>query len=593
MSRDKERLLATLVKAPAQPDGAEGSSDDDTVDSMQSPYAATLHRDPLIGTQVSGYVIKDRLGTGGMGIVYEGEQPTIGKRVAIKVLRPEVAENPEVVQRLVAEARAVNQVGHRGIVDVFGFGQLPDGRQCIVMEYLDGEPLDAVLNVYAHERRVMPAGDVLVILDEVLSALASAHSAGVIHRDLKPSNIFLCKQRDGARYVKLLDFGIAKLGVMGKSTPATRASMMLGTPSYMAPEQAKGGDVGATMDLYAVGVIAFEMFTGRQPFVSDSVVGVLMAHQHDVPPAPSSILLSLPDGIDELVLKLLEKSPDARYQTADEVRAVVVKLRKELADPTRERVKLEVTINPKDRESARVAVAARTEAVARPKVVQQPEQVVPTERDLPAQEDAALDALPKSNRGPVIVLAALVLIILGGGVALLKSSDSTQAVVAEQVTAEPGPPAKAQPQTLEPAAPAAVTPEPVVAAEPQLKVPEPVVDRPVAPEPVQPEPVKPPPAVAKAAQVKPKPTASKEPAPKAEPVLAKPASAEEKSTKLTARLGKLGDRLNRAAAGGANVELYLKQVKKIRARLDDASLTDDERERLEVAISRLEQSTDY
>jgi eukaryotic-like serine/threonine-protein kinase len=234
-------------------------------------------KDPLIGTSVCGYVIKGRLGQGGMGIVYEGEQPMIGKRVAIKVLRAEIAQDPEQVQRLVSEARAVNAVGHRGIIDVFGYGELTDGRQCIVMEYLDGEPLSDLLIRNHNENRETPVLEVLLILEEILSALGGAHGAGVIHRDLKPSNVFLCKQRDGSRFVKVIDFGIAKLGVIG-STPSTRASLMIGTPSYMAPEQARGGSVSPALDLYAVGVMAFEMLTGQLPFVGDSVVAVLMQH---------------------------------------------------------------------------------------------------------------------------------------------------------------------------------------------------------------------------------------------------------------------------------------------------------------------------
>src|SRR5581483_2559524 len=128
------------------------------------------------------------------------------------------------------------------------------------------------------EKRVMPIPQVLVVLEEILSALGAAHSAGVVHRDLKPSNIFLCRQRDGLSYVKLLDFGIAKLGVMGGNSPQTNASMLVGTPSYMAPEQARGGAVTPAMDLYAVGIIAFEMLTGELPFSGESVVEVLMKH---------------------------------------------------------------------------------------------------------------------------------------------------------------------------------------------------------------------------------------------------------------------------------------------------------------------------
>src|SRR6185436_6750964 len=183
------------------------------------------------------------------------------------------------------------------------------------------------------EKRVMPIPQVMVVLEEMLSALGAAHSAGVSHRDLKPSNIFLCKQRDGMSYVKLLDFGIAKLGVLG-STPQTRASMLVGTPSYMAPEQARGGAVTPAMDLYAVGIIAFEMLTGELPFTGESVVEVLMKHAEEPAPKPSSLLMSIPDDLDDLVVKLLGKKPEERFQTADEVRELVTRCRKTLSEST-------------------------------------------------------------------------------------------------------------------------------------------------------------------------------------------------------------------------------------------------------------------
>jgi serine/threonine-protein kinase len=299
-------------------------------------------KDPVIGTTVNGYVVRGKLGAGGMGIVYSGDHPVIGKRAAIKVLRPEIAENEEQVKRLVSEARAVNAVGHRGIIDVFGYDTLPDGRQCIVMEYLDGEPLADMLARNRKEKRVMPIPQVLVVLEEILSALGAAHSAGVVHRDLKPSNIFLVKQRDGLSYVKLLDFGIAKQGVLGGNAAQTRASMLVGTPSYMAPEQARGGSVTPAMDLYAVGIIAFEMLTGELPFAGESVVEVLMKHAEEPPQKPSTLLMSIPDDLDEIVIKLLAKKPEDRYQTADEVRELLMRCRKTLSESTARSIGLSI-----------------------------------------------------------------------------------------------------------------------------------------------------------------------------------------------------------------------------------------------------------
>jgi serine/threonine-protein kinase len=392
---------------------------------------ATAVRDPVIGTEVSGYRVKSRLGVGGMGIVYEGEQPLIGKRVAIKVLRHEIAADPEIVRRLVAEARAVNQVGHRGIIDVFGVGELADGRQCIVMELLDGEPLEAVLQAYRTRGNLMPLLDALVILEEICSALAAAHTAGVIHRDLKPSNIFLCTQRDGTRYVKLLDFGIAKLGVLG-NTPSTRASMMVGTPGFMAPEQVNSGVVSPALDLYAAGVIAFELFAGRPPFEADSLMGLLVAHSTRPPPSLRDFTPTLPEALEQLVGRLLAKKPEDRPASAEEVGLALSRVRRELLR------------------------TGRLETV----VVQPLE--APTE-PRPAPSDDADEPLPRVRRRSPSTRGALALglcLLVGAGVWVLSPGGDASGSAA---TAPSEPP---------PTAPS-VTPSEVVKAPETVKPPEP------------------------------------------------------------------------------------------------------------------------
>src|SRR5512140_92081 len=156
--------------------------------------------DPMLGTRIGDYIVEERIGSGGMGIVYRAVQPLIGKQVAIKILSPYMASHPESVHRLLAEARMVSSIQHSGIIDIFGFGELPDGRQYMIMEYLKGTPLDVYLTKH---HRLEPA-EAFPILEEVLAALGAAHAAGVIHRDLKPNNVFLVQQPDGTRYVKLL-----------------------------------------------------------------------------------------------------------------------------------------------------------------------------------------------------------------------------------------------------------------------------------------------------------------------------------------------------------------------------------------------------
>ncbi|WP_245767723.1 serine/threonine-protein kinase [Stigmatella erecta] len=279
--------------------------------SVEPPH----YQDPLIGTQISEYVIQERIGTGGMGIVYRAVQPLIGKQVAIKVMRAQFAQAHQLVQRLLVEARIVNAIPHRGIIDIFGFGQLEDGRPYVVMELLQGLSLDRLL----HRKGRLGVDETVKILDAVLDALGAAHRRGVVHRDLKPGNVFLVEGAAGARSLKLLDFGIAKVAASPASNALTVHGLLLGTPEYMSPEQVRGGEVEPTSDLYAVGVMAFEMLTGRVPFGGEQV-RVLFAHVEDVPPSLSSLVPGVPPALERMVARLLAKAPSQRYPSADAVR---------------------------------------------------------------------------------------------------------------------------------------------------------------------------------------------------------------------------------------------------------------------------------
>jgi tRNA A-37 threonylcarbamoyl transferase component Bud32 len=279
--------------------------------------------DPMIGTHIGDYVVEERIGAGGMGIVYRARQVLIGKKVAIKILSPHLASHPDAVERLLAEARMVSTIQHHGIIDIYGFGALPDGRQYMVMECLKGTPLDTFL---ARHGRLQPS-EAFSILDEVLSALSAAHAAGVIHRDLKPNNIFLVQQADGTRYIKLLDFGIAKAVAPSEDSPHTATGVLLGTPEYMAPEQVRSKAVSPQTDLYSLGVVAFKLLTGQLPFTGDRVE-VLLAQASDPPPLPSQLTPDLPPGIDRLISWLMAKNPAERPGSADEVRRAMAELRK-------------------------------------------------------------------------------------------------------------------------------------------------------------------------------------------------------------------------------------------------------------------------
>jgi serine/threonine protein kinase len=298
------------------PPGAEACPWDGTSFTSEAPAqeAPALKEEALIGQQLGEYVLRRCIGRGGMGIVYEAEHLTIGRKVALKLLSEEHAKSPH-SRNLLSEARAASAVHHRGIIDVFGFGQAPGIGQYLVMEYLEGRSLSDLIA----QRAPLPVVEVVHLLGEMLDALSAAHAQGVIHRDLKPSNIFLVREVNGTEYVKVLDFGLAKRSSAPHGTAVqTRSDMIVGTPHYMAPEQALSEAVGPHTDLYAVGVIAFEMLTGRRPFAGRTSLE-LVAHHLKSPVPRSSFYVEVPPQLDELVFRLLAKEPAQRPASADEV----------------------------------------------------------------------------------------------------------------------------------------------------------------------------------------------------------------------------------------------------------------------------------
>jgi serine/threonine protein kinase len=271
-------------------------------------------RDELLGRQLGEYVVRQRIGSGGMGVVYAGEYLTIGRKVAIKFIREDHARDPN-ARDLLTEARAAGAIRHHGIIDIHGFGHQPGVGQYLVMEYLEGRPLNELI----HERAPLPPSESIPLLCEVLDALSAAHAMGVIHRDLKPSNIFVVRQSNGSEYIKVLDFGLAKRATAPDgTTPQTHSNLIVGTPQYMSPEQALCEAVGPQTDLYAVGVIAFELLTGQRPFPGRSHMEVVAHHLRTPAPVPSS-LVTQPPELDALVLRLLAKEPQQRPASASEV----------------------------------------------------------------------------------------------------------------------------------------------------------------------------------------------------------------------------------------------------------------------------------
>jgi serine/threonine-protein kinase len=272
------------------------------------------------GMRIGEFQIAGKIAKGGMGTVYAAIHPVIAKKAAIKVLSRELCRDPEATERFVREARAANRIGHPNIVDVFAFGTLPDGRSYMAMEWLKGRSLAERLT-----DGPMPVAEAAAVLDQIADALEAVHEQNIIHRDLKPDNIFLVPVRGGRTLVKLLDFGVAKLKEPDASASETLPGMIMGTPGYISPEQARGRDVDVRSDVYALGCVAYEMLTCRLPFELETAAEMISAHLTQEPPPPSAFRSELPPVVDSVVLRLLAKRADDR-PTLPELRAVLAQL---------------------------------------------------------------------------------------------------------------------------------------------------------------------------------------------------------------------------------------------------------------------------
>ena len=278
----------------------------------------------LIGKQVGNYLIKAKLGEGGMGTVYLGEHPGIGKRVAVKVLLEELASKEDIVTRFFNEAKAVNDIGHQNIVDVLDFGKMKSdvGVDIVyfIMEYLDGESLAS---------RIRSSGllfdETSHIIRQCCDGLAASHAKGVVHRDLKPENIYLCRRGTDKNFTKILDFGIAKLtGDGGTSSHKTRTGLVIGTPTYMSPEQCEGrGLIDSRSDVYSLGVVLYELLTGRVPFPGEGFGEILVAHLTKEPELPSTLNPDITPELDAIVMHAIEKDRAKRFQTMEEFSAAL------------------------------------------------------------------------------------------------------------------------------------------------------------------------------------------------------------------------------------------------------------------------------
>jgi serine/threonine-protein kinase len=275
-------------------------------------HAGAQQSDGMIGRWVlDQYVVRSKLGEGGMGAVYVAEQPAIGRLAVIKVIHPWLSRDPAVSARFATEAKAAARLQNPHIVAIYNYGRMPDGTLFLAMEHLQGLTLASLLR---KEGRLDPSRAV-AIATQCCEALAHAHRRNVVHRDLKPSNIMLVVRDRGPEFVKVLDFGIAKLD----GGEGTAAGVMLGTPQYMSPEQLAGKPIDGRSDIYALGVLLYEMLAGRPPFVADAAVAYVHKHTNEHPPPLSQTApgVRVPPALEACIMRALAKGPHQRPQTAE------------------------------------------------------------------------------------------------------------------------------------------------------------------------------------------------------------------------------------------------------------------------------------
>jgi tRNA A-37 threonylcarbamoyl transferase component Bud32 len=278
---------------------------------------APTTQDPLCGRTIGGgkYVLDSVIGTGAIGIVFKASHRDLGRTVAIKVLNPRYRDDADLLEVFRAEARAASQLEHPNVARVYDYGQEPDGLVYIVMEYLSGYTLGSVLDA----RRKLTTARAIDIMVQVCAALTAAHDHDIVHRDVKPDNIVLVPAQDDEGHpmeiVKVCDFGMAALG-----TTKTEEGSAVGTPEYMAPEQTTGLAVKPSADVYACGVVLYEMLVGEVPFTADQPFRIMMKHRNETPRSPSAVDPGISTALDAVVLRCMEKSPKHRYQSARELR---------------------------------------------------------------------------------------------------------------------------------------------------------------------------------------------------------------------------------------------------------------------------------
>jgi len=292
----------------------------DVTETMETPVEE-LSRGILFAGR---YELIEELGKGGMGKVYRVEDKKIKEEVALKLLKPEIAADKKTIERFSNELKMARKIAHRNVCKMYYLGE-EKGTHYITMEYVSGEDLKSFI------RRVgqLPVGKAISIAKEVCEGITEAHRLGIIHRDLKPSNIMIDKEGNA----RIMDFGIAR---SIKAKGITGSGVMIGTPEYMSPEQVEGKETDQRSDIYSLGIILYEMVTGRVPFEGDTPFTVGVKHKSEIPKDPKELNIQIPDDLNRVILRCLEKEKEKRYQSAVEVRSELTRIEKGL--PTTERI---------------------------------------------------------------------------------------------------------------------------------------------------------------------------------------------------------------------------------------------------------------
>jgi len=463
----QESDVRTLVPGRGAPDGAPDDVPGPELSRPETPRLLEAEREPAFELppaptrDIAGSLLLDRyrllkkLGEGGMGAVYLAEHVTIKKRCAIKVLNPEYAHKADLVERFLQEARAASMIAHENVVEITDFGAA-HGSVFFVMEMLVGEDLADTIKRDAP----MPWSRVAPMALQICRALGAAHGKGIVHRDMKPENCFRIERSGNPDFIKVLDFGIAKVTSEDPNSTGgrlTSTGMIFGTPTYMSPEQAQGQPVDHRADIYAVGVILYEMLTGQVPFSADNFMGILTKHMFDQPVAPSEVApaAGIAPEVEAIVLKALQKDRGFRFQSMQELAAAILAVG-----------------------TGAQPVSVVPEVRARPISEGQPTAFLSravTGPGLYASQEVTLAEPARAAPRRGLTMALLVgVALLGGGIAAsvaMSRDEPTPVVVAAPAIAPPGVPAPAPAPAPEPAPVPEPAPTPPGEATPPVAAP--------------------------------------------------------------------------------------------------------------------------